>query len=458
MKAKTLLLVMIILAVMPFVYAEDCGKKVVDLKAGQHTDAGNITVWNDESYIYVRYTTEDGWKLTETHLQVGCSVDDLRTKTNGGGSVSPGQFTYKNTHDKITSYTYQVPLSAIEGCNEPGEGTIYIAAHAYVVKKIYLGLSEEGETAWGEGPRFTDNTWEMYFKYSPNSLEEICDGKDNDCDGDVDEGFHIGEKCPIIKPYCKGEGELVCENIHETKCFGEILIIKDDNCNKLDEDCDGTTDEHYVPIDTVCNKGSCPGTGKLICEAGGNLVNTCKPRLPLPGENENCEKYCKDFVPKTTSCGEGVCKNTVISSCDSNTGIITDPTCTPLSPPYGYDQNCRPFCETFQPKTTTCGEGVCQNTVTSTCDPNTGKITDPTCTPLSPPNGYDESCRPFCENFKPSTTTCGEGVCKNTVTSTCDTSTGKITNPTCSPLPPPFGYDGNCRKYCENFQSNKTTC
>lgn len=95
---------------------------------------GYVNVWNDGTYLYVQYQIEDptpstdltdDWYITETHLEVATSLDGIPQKN---GNPVPGQFTYKNTHDYVTSYTYKIPLSKFNDGR-----TLYIAAHANVV-------------------------------------------------------------------------------------------------------------------------------------------------------------------------------------------------------------------------------------------------------------------------------------------------------------------------------------
>lgn len=137
----------------------ECPPTVVDLIAGQYINSGSVTVSNDATYIYVTYTTTNGWVLTQTHLYVGnCALIPV---TNSGNPV-PGQFPYSAAHNNITTYTYQVPISAI------GNGTCgCIAAHAAVVKLNAAGQVIDQQTGWGKGIRINPNggNWGMKFGY-----------------------------------------------------------------------------------------------------------------------------------------------------------------------------------------------------------------------------------------------------------------------------------------------------
>jgi hypothetical protein len=51
----------------------------VDLLAGQTEDIGDVLVWNDVDYLYVKYVTTDDWCLTETHLAVAGDLEEIPT-------------------------------------------------------------------------------------------------------------------------------------------------------------------------------------------------------------------------------------------------------------------------------------------------------------------------------------------------------------------------------------------
>ena len=136
-----------------------CPATEVNLIAGQTINSGTVTVTNDAAYIYVTYTTAPGWYMTQTHLFVG---DCNAVPVNGQGNPMPGQFPYANNHNNATSYTYQVPISAI-----PAGGCGCIAAHAVVVQMNASGQVIQTQTGWGNGIRInpTGGNWGMKFSY-----------------------------------------------------------------------------------------------------------------------------------------------------------------------------------------------------------------------------------------------------------------------------------------------------
>ncbi len=138
---------------------DGCEATVVNLIAGQTINAGSVSVSNDAYYIYVTYSTSNGYTLKETHLYVG---DCALIPTNKPGNPIPGQFPYNATHNNISTYTVTVPISAI-----PAGACGCIAAHSVVQKLGTSGQVVETQTGWGQGTliNLSGGNWGMKFDY-----------------------------------------------------------------------------------------------------------------------------------------------------------------------------------------------------------------------------------------------------------------------------------------------------
>lgn len=140
-------------------YNFNCTATSVTLIAGQNINAGTVVVTNDANFIYVTYNTANGYVLKETHLFVGkCDSVPVNKQMN----PVPGQFPYITYHNKITTYSYKVPINSI-GMGKCG----CIAAHAALVKYNGSGQVVDSQTGWGNGVSINPKAgnWGMKFSY-----------------------------------------------------------------------------------------------------------------------------------------------------------------------------------------------------------------------------------------------------------------------------------------------------
>ena len=75
--------------------------------------------------------------------------------------------------------------------------------------------------------------------------ETLCDGEDNDCDGAIDESHEdLGKVCSVGAGACMNTGRFVCDSSGTgLRCDAEPLEPKDERCDGRDNDCDGLIDE-----------------------------------------------------------------------------------------------------------------------------------------------------------------------------------------------------------------------
>jgi len=121
-----------------------------------------------------------------------------------------------------------------------------------------------------------------------SSGETLCDGKDNDCDGSVDEALSsYGPACdnPVgaatpLRGVCVGARKS-CASGSWAACgvaeFGASYQATEDQCDYLDNDCDGTVDEGFISdgkyyLDTAC--GNCQ-TNCTTIYANPNAHGVC---------------------------------------------------------------------------------------------------------------------------------------------------------------------------------------
>jgi hypothetical protein len=224
---------------------------------------------------------------------------------------------------------------------------------------------------------------------------EVCDGIDNDGNGLVDDGIApAATTCGVGA--CRRTGTLSCMNgAPIDTCVPGAPATIDTTCNGIDDDCDGQTDEDYVP--SKCGVGACASTNR--CVAG--VVQACVPGTPsaetLDGLDNDCDGivdegmacaansqcatgFCVDGVCCTSACGGGLAGDCM--ACSVGAGAALDGTCGPAA------------------KGTTCraGAGACD--IAETCD------------------GVSTACS--ANAFKPASTVCrvAAGACDKSETCT----------------------------------------
>jgi uncharacterized protein YegL len=172
----------------------------------------------------------------------------------------------------------------------------------------------------GRGERTcTAGVWSECSSNRPTG-PEICDNIDNDCDGKVDEGLN--------RP-CNN----ACGNGTETCVAGEWKNCSaprpgDEDCNGLDDDCDGKIDENLSrPCQTACGKGT------QACIQGDWTV--CSARMPQQEVCNGLDDDCNGKVDDNAVC--------------PNNGVCRDGECI---------RRCSPEC----PRGFTCMNGLCEQT------------------------------------------------------------------------------------------------
>jgi len=196
-------------------------------------------------------------------------------------------------------------------------------------------IDDDGD-GWTDFPDDPDCQDEAHRSEFPACM----DGLDNDGDGLTD---------------CEGGGDPHCD------CGSESLA--DGNCaDGIDNDCDGIPDDDYVATATTCGVGECSGSAGLLGSQSGVPFDTCDP-LSGAVADDQCDGLDNDCNGELDElgfhvCGQGGCRREV-PQCDNGT-VVTADQCTPGDPSEetcdGEDNDCDGLTDGDDPD---CQGGTC---------------------------------------------------------------------------------------------------
>jgi hypothetical protein len=248
------------------------------------------------------------------HFDPDQPLDEFPYNGNGPDCANPaGHAFLADSEDSLSSILYQIVSGSIliEVCNE--------------VDDDCDGEIDEGFELYCDLPN-SDPV--EHLCTDPGETE--CDGLDDNCNGEIDEGtWPPGPACggcdPLVYAWCTDPDEGICQEGTEQcipgtgwVCVGEIGPLPAEDCNSLDDDCDGETDEG------VPSSGPCGTTDEGECTMGNWYCDTllgewaCDAVFPS-SEGSSCNNLDDDCDGDTD---EGISQG--CGGCDD---ILTWPWC-----------------------------------------------------------------------------------------------------------------------------------
>jgi uncharacterized repeat protein (TIGR01451 family) len=148
---------------------------------------------------------------------------------------------------------------------------------------------------------------ECYGSQDHTSDPELCNGKDDDCDGKFDEGVGVLGTCgPTTNVGECNIGSLMCQ-AGSVVCMNAVFPAFE-ACNAKDDDCDGQADEIYNFASDPLHCGNCT----TVCPPHANSIALCA--------NSACTFACKagfhDLNPAVDGCEYGPCFSSGAEQCD----------------------------------------------------------------------------------------------------------------------------------------------
>ena len=248
--------------------------------------------------------------------------------------------------------------------------------------------------------------------------QELCDGADNDCSGDIDEGF-VDSDFDGLKDCVDldDDNDLTGDDGDCAPLDPQVHPDATEICNGIDDDCDALVDEEIGIL--ACGKGLCFHTTPACKDGAAQL---CDPMAGAAIEScDGLDNDCDGLVDEDLGwklCGLGPCQH-LLYSCSEGQEADCDPFegAEPESCD-GQDNDCDGLVDEGL-GSTTCGLGACVHTVANcsagqpqACDPMAGAWPE-SC------DGLDNDCDGHTDEDLGSTT-CGLGPCEHTAANCAD--------------------------------------
>ncbi len=262
---------------------------------------------------------------------------------------------------------------------------------------------------------------------------EVCNGKDDDCDGTIDEGCACaaGESAPCYDGPAATAGVGACKSGTRScaadgtwgPCAGEVTPAPE-SCNGVDDDCNGPVDDGIAPI--TCGLGACQVTA-AACSGGQPGACTPLPAAPKEacnGVDDTCDgavdEGCDCLDGATQGCysgppgaaGVGACVKGTQTCAGGAWGACAGEVLPTAEACNGVDDDCNGVADDGL-GAVSCGVGACSATVPA-CEAGKPVACLPGAAKPEQCNGADDDCNGVADDGL-GQVLCGQGACAASV-------------------------------------------
>ncbi len=274
---------------------------------------------NDCDGVLDEDTAETCFEGDPAQIDVGICRAGTRTCSNGSlgaclGEIRAGEEICDTRDNDCNGLVDDVEGGC--GCPEAG-----------VERDCYSGLAETegvGRCRAGRQVCLDGGAGWSVCEGEVTPVAELCNGQDDDCDGESDEGLPIGDACTVGVGICRREGQTIC-NVEggDLACSATPGMPREESCNGEDDDCDGSTDEG-LNVGEPCEAGVgvCLAAGEIVCNAEGEPV--CSARAGMPraercnGLDDDCDG-ASDEGELVEDCYDGPVGTEGVGACRAGT-------------------------------------------------------------------------------------------------------------------------------------------